>query len=437
MASGTFPERDHPMSPFRRSAEADAFDAALRGATPSPELEPLLRTVAALDAAADEAPRPQFSADLRERLMAEAGTVLQPRPAVPVAAPSRGTRRRLAGVVATAVTVAGGAGLVASSASALPGEVLYPVKRGTEQVQKSLRLSDSARGAFELQQATRRLAEVEALAERDGSQEQVDEALVDFEKVARSGTDRLMDAYRDDQDKATLQQVDRFVAQAAPTIEDLADGAPGTEDEVVTRVQRLVDELTGTVDRTCPTCLSQESRRLADEVQRRVGGGSEPRSARSHEQVVGRAPSTTPTQTAGRHRSGVRVAIPTTKVPSSGTARHDGRADARARPTAPAPSARPTPGATERPSGRDRAEQRRADRERRAEQRQAEREQRARERQAAREQREAEREQRAEERRAEQRRRAETRRQEARERRREAEERLRRLQDLLNPWSRR
>ncbi len=399
------------MTPFRRSAEAEAFDAALRGAAPASGHEQLLRTVETLQAGAVESPRPAFADDLRSRLMAEAQEVLKPRPAVPVTTTPRGTRRRLAGVVAAAVTVAGGAGLVASSASALPGEVLYPVKRGTEQVQKSLRLSDSARGAFELRQATKRLAEVEALAERDDTpQDVVDDALVDFEKVARSGTGRLLEAYEDDHDKATLQQVDRFVADTAPTLQELAAGAPA-QDTVVDRVQRLVDELTGTVDSTCPSCLSRESRRLADEVQRGVSGGSEPRSSVSREQVVTRTPAAQ-RRSADRHRPGARVAIPTTKVPSDGTAR-DGRADARPRPAAPttrpAPSAAPTPTSNPGDRARQRAEERRAERERRREEARTEREERAEQRQAERERRQAEREARAEERRerAEERRRRE------------------------------
>lgn len=416
------------MNPFRRSAEAKAFDAALRGAAPASGHEQLLRTVETLQAGAVESPRPAFADDLRSRLMAEAQEVLQPRPAVPVTTTTRGTRRRLAGVVATAVTVAGGAGLVASSASALPGEVLYPVKRGTEQVQKSLRLSDSARGTFELRQATKRLAEVEALAERDDTpQKVVDEALVDFEKVARSGTGRLLDAYEDDHDKATLQQVDRFVADTAPTLQDLAAGA-SAQDTVVDRVQRLVDELTGTVDSTCPTCLSRESRRLADEVQRSVGGGSDARSEAPRERLVSRTPGER--RSTDRHRPGARVAIPTTKVPSDGTAR-DGRADARPRPTAPAsgptPSASPSPTPSRSDRARQRGEERRAERERRREEARTEREQRAEDRQADRDRREAEREARAEERRERARERAE-------ERRRREDDRRRERQQRWNVW---
>lgn len=413
------------MTPFRRSAEAEAFDAALRGAAPASDHEQLLRTVETLQASAVESPRPDFSADLRSRLMAEAQEVLQPRPAVPVTATPRSTRRRLAAVVAAAVTVAGGAGLVASSASALPGEVLYPVKRGTEQVQKSLRLSDSARGTFELRQATRRLAEVEALAERDGTpQKVVDDALVDFEKVARSGTGRLLDAYEDGHDKATLQQVDRFVADTAPTLQQLASDAPG-RDTVVDRVQRLVDELTGTVDSTCPTCLSRESRRLADEVQRGVSGG-EPRASAPREQVTSRTPAER--RSSDRHRPGARVAIPTTKVPSDGTAR-DGRADARPRPTSPttrpAPSAAPTPSPSLSPreQARQRGEERRAERERRRQDARTERDERAAQRQAERERRQTERDSRAEERRDRARERADERRQRQDERRRERQQR--------------
>ncbi len=422
----TFLERDRPMTTFRRSAEAETFDAALRGVVPAsdPQVADLLHTVATLQARTVDEPRPEFLGDLRSRLMAEAADVLEVRDPAPVASSgtSRGVRRRLAGVVAAAVTVAGGAGLVASSASALPGEVLYPVKRGTEQVQKSLRLSDSARGAFELEQASRRLSEVEALTERgDARTDVVEKALTEFESVARSGTGRLLEAYADDQDESKVQQVDQFVASTAPTLEKLDRSVGDADAEVVDRVKGLVDELAGTVETTCPTCLSTESRRLADKVQRSVGGDS-PRSSGRIERSVPRADRTTAapvakSPAAEKKRRGQSVSIPTTTVPQTGTARDSGRADSRApaRPSA-------TPARPSRDSAQQRAEQRSAERDARAEERRAEREAREAERRAERERREREREARAEERRRER----EERREAREERRREREEQLRR-----------
>lgn len=79
---------------------------------------------------------------------------------------------RLATALALSLTLVGG-GLIAASAQSLPGNPLYGVKRGAEQVQLALTLEPAANARLRLDVAHRRLVEAQQL----GSQGRVSEAL--------------------------------------------------------------------------------------------------------------------------------------------------------------------------------------------------------------------------------------------------------------------
>lgn len=96
---------------------------------------------------------PQTRPTMRQRLRASAS--------VDSAAP-QWKRRATAGLAAAALTVATLSGLVALSQGSTPGDLLYDVKRGTEQTQLAL-APDAARGLTLLGFASTRLSELEAL----------------------------------------------------------------------------------------------------------------------------------------------------------------------------------------------------------------------------------------------------------------------------------
>jgi hypothetical protein len=123
----------------------------------------------------DGEPDPAFRAATRDRLVAMAA-VRTPAPA-PVSplrrllatraddyATARWRTRLTAGLAGAALTVTALAVLVAVSADARPGDVLYGLKRGTEQTQLAL-ASDASRGQTLLDFASPRLDEVRALVE--------------------------------------------------------------------------------------------------------------------------------------------------------------------------------------------------------------------------------------------------------------------------------
>ena len=141
---------------------ADEFAALVEGTSTS-GLERharLLDVVGQLQAESPPAPRPAFVADLRERLMAEAETVLVPVAARESAAtedrlrlrvpgrtaPAAGRRtsrdRRIAWGIGSLALLTSAATVAVGSQVALPGDTLYPVKRAMEDVSTSLAIGD-------------------------------------------------------------------------------------------------------------------------------------------------------------------------------------------------------------------------------------------------------------------------------------------------------
>ena len=126
----------------------------------------------------DGEPDPAFQARTRARLVAMAA-VRTPEPApasglqrilavrAPDAAPKRWRIRLTAGLAGAAMAVTALAGLVAVADGARPGDVLYDLKRGTEQTQ--LALAGDSRGRTLLDFASTRLDEVAALVGESGT----------------------------------------------------------------------------------------------------------------------------------------------------------------------------------------------------------------------------------------------------------------------------
>jgi hypothetical protein len=133
----------------------------------------VVERLSALAPALDGEPDPAFRDRTRARLVAMAA-VRTPEPApvpawrralaarAPDAAPNRWRTRATAGLAGAALTVTALATLVALAADARPGDVLYGLKRGTEQTQ--LALAGDGRGQTLLDFASTRLEELRALA---------------------------------------------------------------------------------------------------------------------------------------------------------------------------------------------------------------------------------------------------------------------------------
>jgi hypothetical protein len=205
-------------------------------------------------------PRDEFRTALRTSLMTQAATVLTPvtpsPPSVRTAAAARvGSRRRMVIATAFIATTLGLGGVSSASASALPGEALYPFKRAGEQVELAFHRDLADRGAFQLELAERRLDEARQLA-ADGpeSAELATKAVREFELAAAAGTADLTAAFRDDNTLTSILTLNRFAARTEPLLTSLAAQLPDGGSAALADARDRLDTIETRSQELCPTC---------------------------------------------------------------------------------------------------------------------------------------------------------------------------------------
>ncbi len=232
-----------------------------------PEIRELVRTAELICRAAVAEPSAEFRTALRERLMVEASEVLVPLPAERPVRPVRpARRRRVAAATAAALVGLGTVGTVSSSASAVPGDLLYPVKRGVENVQVTLHRDDASRGEYRLQQARERLAEARHL-DRSGDTARLADTLDDFASQTEAGSDRLFAAYESDQSTERIDTVNDFVAEASVELAGLSGSVPPDARSSFDSAATLVGDVASQASSLCGTCSTADVRSLVDAVQ--------------------------------------------------------------------------------------------------------------------------------------------------------------------------
>lgn len=256
---------------------ADELAAALddpRTSTVRPEVAELVGVADALRAhAAAEAPalvpRPEFTARLREQLLAEAAETWTYDPsAARLELRARTTsprRERRLVVAATALVLAGGsAGMAAAAQQALPGEALYPIKRGLEEVRADLTSDDAARGRTLLQQADSRLAEVRELADESASltEPAIVSTLDTYRAQAVAGSDLLISAYETDGDDRAVSEVRGFTRDGIAQLEELATVLPPGLAGEIDAATSLLEDIEDRASEACPTCQPTRARAL-------------------------------------------------------------------------------------------------------------------------------------------------------------------------------
>lgn len=251
-----------PLFPAQRAAEE--FDRVLSGRATQDVAEryaDLVATVQVLHEQPAPAPRAEFTADLRARLMTAAETELVAAPVVRriTTAPSR-SRRRLGAAAAALVIVGGSAGMAAAASGALPGQPLYPIKLGTEQVANATRFGQAAQGAALLGDASTRLDEVSALLAQPGtSPALVTSTLSAFQSSAGTGADKLFRAYQGDASSTDIATVRSFTASTMDQLAALA----GSHDPSITSALSDAADTLAEIDQQartlCASCSGGEA----------------------------------------------------------------------------------------------------------------------------------------------------------------------------------
>ena len=226
----------------------------------------LLEVVGQLQAVPARAPRPEFLADLRERLMAEADTVLVPDTARHAAATEqrltvrptarRTSRdRRLAVGVGSLALLGAAASVTVGAQVALPGDTLYPMKRAIEDVRTELAVGDARTGRLMMSQATERLEETEGLTRRDDVDVRATEdTLNDFTEQAEGAAVLMTSAYTDSGRPETIVALRDFTGDSMDRLEALEPTLPlAAHDELVAAADAVV-AIDDDASATCPSC---------------------------------------------------------------------------------------------------------------------------------------------------------------------------------------
>ncbi|MFL6157345.1 MAG: DUF5667 domain-containing protein [Marmoricola sp.] len=256
-----------PLSPARRAAEefASAVDGA-RGDV-ADRYADLLTCVDVLREQDVPAPRADFVADLRMRLMDAADTLLLPAednlaPVIPLHSPAMRRQRRISIAAAAFVVIGGTAGVAAAAESALPGDALYPIKRGIESAQVSLNSSDAGKGQDLLRQASTRLDEVDGLLAGHESATKVTKTLASFKSSASDGADLLFVAYQRDGRSQDITDMRAMLGSQLAKLDALSANAPSGAQSAFTAARELLTQLDQQASVLCGDCGSGISDRF-------------------------------------------------------------------------------------------------------------------------------------------------------------------------------
>jgi hypothetical protein len=259
----------------RRADDAQAFEEAWSGRAPrNAQIAELVQFAEDLCEAAVAEPSAEFRGALRTRLMTEAETALVPavkitrRVTLAPAPRKHNTRRRIAGLTAAVLASVGTVGLISSSASAVPGEMLYPVKRSVESVELALHRGDASRGSFQLAQASERLAEARKLADDPSGDkaELVASTLDDFTSQAKSGSTSLFNAFSDNGKQKAIRQVNDFAASATAQLATLSSVLPDSADGEFDSATQIISKLATQASTLCSACSTTDVQSLVSAV---------------------------------------------------------------------------------------------------------------------------------------------------------------------------
>lgn len=254
-------------SPRRRADEFDALvEGRARGA--GPRHEELLELVGALRGLPEVTPRPDFVADLRVRLMAEAPTALaEAGPSLSLGSdrltvPERRVRRerRIAAAVGGFAVVGATTSMAVASQSALPGDVLYPVKRAIENAHTGLSADDQQKGQTLLANASDRLQEVEELSQRVVEAEDaqdvraIEDTLASFGDQAAEASDLLLADYAASGDEQAIRELQDFTAESFDALTALAGVVPEPATDALVSAGNVLAGIEAEIMAVCPTC---------------------------------------------------------------------------------------------------------------------------------------------------------------------------------------
>ncbi|MCX2183390.1 hypothetical protein KV205_23070 [Streptomyces sp. SKN60] len=177
---------------------------------------------------------------------------------------SRWTKGLAAGGLTVGVAAGAFSGVAAASSDALPGDSLYGLKRGMEDIKLGMADDDADRGGLYLDQASTRLSEARRLMERGRAGDLDHESLGEIRRVldgmkhdASEGHRLLRQAYERDGEIGPMARLNSFAQAHRATWDGLRDRLPvqltdvGNEvDDVFIAIDEEVEPLQSVLPRT-------------------------------------------------------------------------------------------------------------------------------------------------------------------------------------------
>jgi len=259
------------MTPvFGSRRRADEFDQLLtRSSSRSTGLDDasarqyadLLALVGELRATPPPAPRADFSADLRERLMLAADAALAP-DTVEQAAARRAPavrrsprERRIVAAVGGFAIASATASMAVAAQSSLPGDTLYPLKRAIENAQAGVQRDADGRGTTLLGNAAGRLDEVSALS-RSGEDDAavIVTTLDDFVDQAVEASDLLLGDFASNGQPSSIEELRSFTADSMGALTSLQGVIPDDARASLIRATQVINAIDVQAQSLCPAC---------------------------------------------------------------------------------------------------------------------------------------------------------------------------------------
>ena len=247
----------------------------------------VLEIVEAMRQVSPAQPRPGFVADLRERLMVAAETVLAPatdaelRARLTVAPRRTPRERRFAAAIAGLAIVGATTSMAVAAQTAMPGDTLYPLKRALENARAGVQVDEGDRGSTLLENAAGRLEEVDVLSreEPDGSSPVIAETLQSFTTQATEASDLLLASYESTGREGSISELRTFTADSMATLEELETRVPEGARGALIQAAQVLAQIDQQAVALCPNCVVKGLTEIPDFVFAPVadlvaGGGS-------------------------------------------------------------------------------------------------------------------------------------------------------------------
>lgn len=252
------------------SRGAEEFDAAVSGRAGATHTNAeLLELVAALRAVPPVEARPEFVSSLRSQLVAAAerapAQAEQDLAARLTPRQRRGSReRRLAAVVGGFAVVSASGSMAMAAQDALPGEVLYPVKRAMENAQTNLQPDGASKADTLLSHAQARLDEVQELTARGADAEVISSTLQDFTDQTEQASELTLDDYATTGETDPVAALRAFASDSMDVLGALGPIVPEDSRSILITATQTVRQVDLAAWEACPTCADGDVTELPD-----------------------------------------------------------------------------------------------------------------------------------------------------------------------------